>query len=156
LDFAANIVAMLSIRITGSQLRAARCLAGLSQAQVAAQARLCRQSIKGYERAGEDAPSATVVALTRVVNVLEANGVRFLADGGVTLCRAQQRAAPCGAQQLAKLAVTSVFSGYGRRHFEIAHFIRSSCNSTCAIYSTQLTMTTSLNGLCTRVGERHI
>ena len=83
------MVRMLAIRITGNQLRAGRALAHLSMEDLAARARLCRRSIAQWEGSSNAAPDAMVGHLSRVLDVLEAEGIRF-SDGGVHL----QRTAP--------------------------------------------------------------
>jgi transcriptional regulator with XRE-family HTH domain len=74
---------MLLIRITGSQLRAGRALAGLTLAEVAQRAGVCRHSLTKWEHSSNAVPEATVNHLSRCLDVLEAEGVRFGADGGV-------------------------------------------------------------------------
>jgi transcriptional regulator with XRE-family HTH domain len=86
-----RIVPMLLVRITGNQLRAGRALAGLSMDDLAARAQLCRRSISKWEGSSNAVPDAMVDHLTRALDVLEAEGIRF-SDGGVHL----QRAAPIG------------------------------------------------------------
>jgi hypothetical protein len=68
---------MLAIRIAGNQLKAGRCVAGLSQSDLAERSGLCVFSIRRYEQAADAVPCAVVSALNRVVNVLEDSGVRF-------------------------------------------------------------------------------
>jgi transcriptional regulator with XRE-family HTH domain len=77
---------MLLVRITGSQLRAARALVGLSRDELAARARLCRHSIRKWESSSDAVPDAMVGHLSRALDVLEAGGVRF-AEGGVSIER---------------------------------------------------------------------
>jgi transcriptional regulator with XRE-family HTH domain len=84
-----RIVTMLLVRITGSQLRAGRALAGLTIEDLAARARLCRHSVRKWEGSSNAVPDAMVGHLSRALDVLEAEGVRFT-DGGVHL----QRPAP--------------------------------------------------------------
>jgi len=84
-----RILTMLLVRITGSQLRAGRALAGLTIEDLAARAQLCRHSIRKWETSSNAAPSAMVDHLSRALDVLEAEGIRF-SDGGVFL----QRSAP--------------------------------------------------------------
>jgi transcriptional regulator with XRE-family HTH domain len=86
-----TIFSMTLIRITGSQLHAARVLVGLSREEVAERAGLCRHSIRKWETSSDAIPGAMYSHLCRVVDVLEGEGVRFT-DGGVHL----QRAAPTG------------------------------------------------------------
>jgi|SRR5215831_2777975 len=84
-----RILTMLLVRITGSQLRAGRALAGLTIEDLAARARLCRHSIRKWEGSSNAVPDAMVAHLSRALDVLEAEGIRF-SDGGVHL----QRTAP--------------------------------------------------------------
>jgi hypothetical protein len=84
-----EIFAMMLIRITGSQLHAARVLVGLSREEVAERAGLCRHSIRKWETSSDAVPGAMYTHLMRVVDVLEGQGARF-SDGGVHL----QRPAP--------------------------------------------------------------
>jgi transcriptional regulator with XRE-family HTH domain len=83
------ILAMLLVRITGNQLRAGRALAGLTIEDVATRAQLHRQSVRKWEGSSNAAVDAMVAHLSRALDVLEAEGVRF-SDGGVHL----QRTAP--------------------------------------------------------------
>ena len=83
---AATLVAMLLVRITGNQLRAGRALAGLTIDDLAARARLHRQSVRKWEGSSDATPSAMTDHLGRALDVLEAEGVRFT-DGGVQLQR---------------------------------------------------------------------
>jgi transcriptional regulator with XRE-family HTH domain len=86
-----KIIAMLLVRITGAQIRAGRALAGLTIEDLAARARLHRQSVRKWERSSNAVPDAMVAHLSRAVDVLEAEGIRFT-DAGVHL----QRTAPTG------------------------------------------------------------
>src|SRR5262249_50829992 len=81
-----RIISMLLVRITGAQLRAARALAGLSIEDVAARAQLCRHSIRKWEGSSNAVPDAMVGHLSRALDVLESEGVRF-SDSGVYLQR---------------------------------------------------------------------
>jgi transcriptional regulator with XRE-family HTH domain len=80
---------MLLIRITGSQLRAGRALAGLSLEELATRARVSRHSVTKWEHSSDAVPGATLDHLGRALDVLEAEGVRF-SETGVFL----QRPAP--------------------------------------------------------------
>jgi transcriptional regulator with XRE-family HTH domain len=53
-----EIFAMMLIRITGSQLHAARVLVGLSREEVAERAGLCRHSIRKWETSSDAIPGA--------------------------------------------------------------------------------------------------
>jgi transcriptional regulator with XRE-family HTH domain len=77
------------IRVTGSQIAAARALASLSRQELAQRAGLSYHSIRAWERSSGSVPEATYSHLCRAVEALEATGVRFT-DGGVQL----QRPAP--------------------------------------------------------------
>jgi transcriptional regulator with XRE-family HTH domain len=72
---------MTLIRITGSQLHAARVLVGLSREEVAERAGLCRHSIRSWENSSHAIPGATYSHLCRAVDVLESEGARFSGDG---------------------------------------------------------------------------
>ena len=72
---------MLLLRITGSMLRAGRALVGLSRDELAARAGLCRHSIRKWESSSDAVPDAMVGHLSRALDVLEAEGVRFREDG---------------------------------------------------------------------------
>ena len=76
----------MSIRITGSQLAAARTLAGLTRHDLAEKAGLSYHSIRAWERSSNGVPEATYSYLCRAFEALEAEGVRFT-DGGVQLQR---------------------------------------------------------------------
>ena len=71
----------LLIRITGSQLHAARVLVGLSREDLAERAGLCRHSIRKWETSSDAVPAATYSHLCRAVDVLENEGARFSGDG---------------------------------------------------------------------------
>jgi DNA-binding transcriptional regulator YiaG len=75
---------MTLIRITGSQLHAARVLVGLSREEVAERAGLCRHSIRSWENSSHAIPGAMYSHLCRVVDVLEREGARFTGDNGVS------------------------------------------------------------------------
>ena len=94
-----RILTMLLVRITGSQLRAGRALAGLTIEDLAARARLCRHSVRKWEGSSNAVPDAMVAHLSRALDVLEAEGVRFT-DGGVQL----QRPAPIAGSTIVQSA----------------------------------------------------
>jgi transcriptional regulator with XRE-family HTH domain len=79
----------MSIRITGSQLAAARVLAGLTRRDLAERASLSYHAIRAWELSSNGIPEATYSYLCRAFEALEDAGVRFT-DGGVQL----QRQAP--------------------------------------------------------------
>jgi transcriptional regulator with XRE-family HTH domain len=72
---------MTLIRVTGSQLHAARVLVGLSREEVAERAGLCRHSNRKWETSSDAVPAATYSHLCRVIDVLESEGARFSGDG---------------------------------------------------------------------------
>jgi len=74
------IPAMMTIDVTGLQLKAARQLLGLTQAEAAERAKLCAQSIKDWEHSSALVPDARVKSLARLVRALEAEGVTFRSD----------------------------------------------------------------------------
>jgi len=75
---------MMLIRITGSQLHAARVLVGLSREEVAERAGLCRHSIRKWETSSDAIPGAMYTLLCRVIDVLESEGARFTGDNSVS------------------------------------------------------------------------
>ena len=77
---------MTMIRLSGSQLHAARVLVGLSLDELADRAKLCRHSIRKWETSSDAVPGAMYPNLCRVVDILEAEGVIFT-DVGVHLAR---------------------------------------------------------------------
>jgi transcriptional regulator with XRE-family HTH domain len=79
-----EIINMTVVEITGSMLRAARSLTGLSQQEIAERASISRPSLTVWEGSSNSVPGANVRALGRVVSVLEHAGVVFIA-GGATL-----------------------------------------------------------------------
>jgi len=72
---------MTMIRLSGSQLHAARVLVGLSREDLAERAGLCRHSIRKWETSSDAVPAATYSHLCRAVGVLEGEGSRFSGDG---------------------------------------------------------------------------
>jgi transcriptional regulator with XRE-family HTH domain len=72
---------MTMIRLSSSQLHAARVLAGLSREEVAERAGLCRHSIRRWETSSDAVPAATYSHLCRALAVLEGEGARFSGDG---------------------------------------------------------------------------
>jgi hypothetical protein len=58
-----RILTMLLVRITGSQLRAGRALAGLTIEDLAVRARLCRHSVRKWEGSSNAVPDAMVAHL---------------------------------------------------------------------------------------------
>ena len=75
---------MSLIRITGSQLHAARVLVGLSREDLAERAGLCRHSIRKWETSSDAVPAATYSHLCRAVDVLENGGA---SPSAILLCR---------------------------------------------------------------------
>jgi transcriptional regulator with XRE-family HTH domain len=76
-----KIIVMLLVRITGAQIRAGRALAGLTIEDLAARARLHRQSVRKWEGSSNAVPDAMVAHLSRALDVLEGEGARFSGDG---------------------------------------------------------------------------
>jgi ribosome-binding protein aMBF1 (putative translation factor) len=64
----------------------ARALAGLTIEDLAARAQLHRQSVRKWEGSSNAVPDAMVAHLSRALDVLEAEGIRFT-DGGVQMQR---------------------------------------------------------------------
>jgi transcriptional regulator with XRE-family HTH domain len=81
---------MLIVQVTGSQIRDARVLAGLSPQQLADRAGVSRLTIRTYELSSAAIPAARVDKLARVIATLESEGVRFVPDG-VALDRTAHR-----------------------------------------------------------------
>jgi DNA-binding transcriptional regulator YiaG len=77
---------MTIVEITGSMLRAARSLTGLSQQELADRASISRPCLTAWEGSSDSVPNAKARALHRVVSALEAEGIRF-SDNGVHLDR---------------------------------------------------------------------
>src|SRR5215467_6573819 len=73
------------IRLSGSQLHAARVLVGLSREDLAERAGLCPHSIRKWETSSHAIPGAIYPHLCRVVDILEGEGARFTGDGLSTL-----------------------------------------------------------------------
>jgi DNA-binding transcriptional regulator YiaG len=67
-----EIFAMVLIRITGSQLHAARVLLDLSHENLAERAGLCRHSMRNWETSSHAIPGAMYTHLCRAVEVLAA------------------------------------------------------------------------------------
>jgi DNA-binding transcriptional regulator YiaG len=88
-----KIFTMTMIRLSGSQLHAARVLVGLSRESLAERAGLCRHSIRKWETSSHAIPGAMYSHLVRVVDVLESQG-RAL----------QRRWATCSAPPLHRLS----------------------------------------------------
>jgi len=72
---------MTMIRLSGSQLHAARVLVGLSLDELADRAKLCRHSIRKWETSSDAVPGAMYPHLCRALDVLEGEGGRFSGDG---------------------------------------------------------------------------
>src|SRR5262249_49042228 len=80
-DEGGQIFAMTMIRLSGSQLHAARVRGGLSREDLGERAGLCRHSIRKWETSSHAIPGAMYGHLCRVVDVLEGEGARFSGDG---------------------------------------------------------------------------
>jgi len=76
---------MTMIRLSGSQLHAARVLVGLTLDDLAERTKLCRHSIRKWETSSHAIPGAMYPHLCRVVDILEGEGARFTGDGVSTL-----------------------------------------------------------------------
>jgi len=90
---------MLTIRVTGANLRTARQCLGWSLQEAAARSAVNCLTIKKYEGAGEPA-AATVCILSRLVDALEDAGVRLiglplLADSRKTKQKLQPKPKKC-------------------------------------------------------------
>ncbi|WP_290689913.1 MULTISPECIES: helix-turn-helix domain-containing protein [unclassified Haematobacter] len=68
--------------MTGNQLKAARALAGLEQADVASSARVSINTVRNMEAAGKEMVRARLDTLTKVCTALEAAGVEFIPEKG--------------------------------------------------------------------------
>jgi len=77
----AHNFSMTMIRLSGSQLHAARVLVGLSREEVAERAGLCRHSIRKWETSSHAIPGAMYGHLCRVVDILENEGAQFSGAG---------------------------------------------------------------------------
>jgi len=77
-DFAQD--ATFSLMITPDQIRAARALLRLDQAEVARQAHVSLATIRRVERAGDE-PHASERAIASIRRALEAAGAEFIDDG---------------------------------------------------------------------------
>ena len=73
---------MTMIRLSGSQLHAARVLVGLSLEEVVERTGLCRHSIRKWEISSHAMPGAMYSHLIRVVDMLEGQGARASAAMG--------------------------------------------------------------------------
>ena len=73
---------MTVIRLSGSQLHAARVLVSLSREDLAERAGLCRHSIRKWKTSSHAIPGAVVDHFCRALDVLEDAGVRFPDTGG--------------------------------------------------------------------------
>ena len=71
---------MTMIRLSGSQLHAARVLVGLSRENLAERAGLCRHSVRKWETSSDAVPAATYSHLCRALDV-KGEGARFSGDG---------------------------------------------------------------------------
>jgi transcriptional regulator with XRE-family HTH domain len=78
---------MTLIRVTGSQLHAARVLVGLSREDVAERVGLCRHSIRKWETSSHVIPGAMYSHLCCAgLMCLSASAERFSGDGVYALC----------------------------------------------------------------------
>jgi hypothetical protein len=72
---------MLTIRITGIKLQSARRLLGWSLQELATRSSVNWLTIRKYESAGDYLPGASVAAMNRLIDALEAAGIEFRTDG---------------------------------------------------------------------------
>ena len=83
--------------VSGRQLRAARVLAGLTQAQLAQQAGFHERACRYWEARGDDPPTTTPSSLAKIEAALGRNGVAVLlhppAPPGHLFCRPHRRRA---------------------------------------------------------------
>jgi transcriptional regulator with XRE-family HTH domain len=70
-----------TVQITGSMLRGARGLLGLSQQELADRASIRRPTITAWEGSSDAVPNANCRTFARVVEALETQGIRFRRDG---------------------------------------------------------------------------
>jgi len=66
--------------VSGRQLRAARVLAGLTQAQLALQAGFGERACRYWESRGDDPPTTTPSSLAKIEAALGRNGVAVFRD----------------------------------------------------------------------------
>jgi transcriptional regulator with XRE-family HTH domain len=66
--------------VSGRQLRAARVLAGLTQAQLAQQAGFHERACRYWEARGDDPPTTTPSSLAKIEAALGRNGVAVFRD----------------------------------------------------------------------------
>jgi len=66
--------------VSGRQLRAARVLAGLTQAQLAQQAGFHVRACRYWEAQGDDPPTSIPSSLAKIEAALERNGVAVFSD----------------------------------------------------------------------------
>jgi DNA-binding XRE family transcriptional regulator len=69
--------------VTGNQIRAARCLAGIDQATIAKAAGLTRQALVAMERSGPCPVVSRASSVARVLAALGARGVMLVPNGVV-------------------------------------------------------------------------
>ena len=74
---------MLTVRITGAQLRAARRALNWSVQELGRRSRTNWFTVRKYEAAGSYLPPASVAAMNRIVDAIEAAGIEFHSDGSV-------------------------------------------------------------------------
>jgi transcriptional regulator with XRE-family HTH domain len=75
------LLVMLVIRVTGNKLQFARRLLGWSRQELARRSTVNWRTLRAYESSGDHPPPATVAALTRLIDALEAAGIEFRGDG---------------------------------------------------------------------------
>jgi transcriptional regulator with XRE-family HTH domain len=74
----------IGISLTPAQIRDARRLAGLSADDLGRQVGISRKSVERFETSAEGLEKAAFGTVKRIVLALEAAGIEFLPDGGVT------------------------------------------------------------------------
>ncbi|QCL97280.1 helix-turn-helix transcriptional regulator [Agrobacterium tumefaciens] len=68
--------------VTAGQMRAARALIGISQAELACRAGVSVPTIKRCESEGENIPIVSSETQQRIRSVLEAEGIEFIPENG--------------------------------------------------------------------------
>ena len=79
------------MKFSGSQLRSARELLGLSFSEFAKRAQVNRVTVRLCEAAGDDVPNATMSVMRRLLRTLQESGIEFRSDNTVLLNRAMPR-----------------------------------------------------------------
>jgi transcriptional regulator with XRE-family HTH domain len=135
---------MTLIRITGSQLHAARVMAGLSRESLADRAGLCCHSIRSWENSSHGIPGATYSHLCRAVDVLENEGTRFSGDGvsvfsGDSPDYLMEAVPSQSSRTIARIYISTVTPAYPTRGMSRSPNLRGSYNGSplgCEVTST--------------------